>query len=129
MSDNPLPPINPIEKTIDAVASAGTTVAEVLVEKSAEAEVPALATPGLKQIFESFVNWLFGLAGKTGQLALTFTINRAQANSEQTALDVANKAVIAALATGDSNAIASAEANFQKAQSAAANSGGTAIPQ
>lgn len=129
MGSTPLPTTNKTAAGVDTAIADGTLAAEQAVEKAAEASAPFLAFPFIKQCFEAFANWLMGVASKTGQLALTFVITRVQTAEEGSALDQANKAVEAAILSGDANAITSAEAAFQKAQSSAVNSDGSAQPQ
>lgn len=125
----PLPTTNPVETGIDTVISNGTAGAEQAVDTAAEASQTWLAFPVVKQLFESLVSWIFGIASKTGQIAITFGINKIQTSSENAALQKAEQEVQTAIASGDQNALLKAEQDFQKADSAAVNNDGSAQPQ
>jgi hypothetical protein len=125
----PLPTVNPIESGIDTAVSNTTTISETLLDKAAETAEPLLATPVIKQLFEALVKWLLGVASKTGELFLTFTINKAQGAAQDSALQSAEQEVQIAIQGGNADAIAKAEKDFQTAESSAVNSGGSATPQ
>lgn len=125
----PLSTVNKVATGIDTAIADGTTLAETAVEAAAESSQPWLLTFGIKQIFESIVKYVLGIAGKTGQLAITFQVTKAQGALENSALKKAEQEVQTALASGDPNAIAQAEQNFQKSQSTAVNTDGSATPQ
>lgn len=124
-----LPTENKLASEVDAAISSGAGAAETAIEKAAETSEPALNFPVLKQLFEFFVHWILGVASSTGQVLITFGITRTQAKGENTSLIEAEKKVQSAIQSGDQNAIAQAEQDFQKAQSAASNSDGSAHPQ
>ena len=125
----PLPTTNVVASAIDSAVAVGESAAVTVVEKAAETSEPLLAVPFIKECFEAFVSWFMGFWSKTGQLEVTKVVTTVQTGIEETSLESANKAVEAAIASGDQNAIATAEAAFQKAQSAAANNDGSAQPQ
>lgn len=125
----PIPESNPIANGIDTAISGGESFAEKAVDTAAEGSQTWLALPFIKQVFEAIVHYLLTVVSKTGQLAITFAVNRAQGNSENSDLADAEKEVEAALQTGDPNAISKAEQDFQAAQSSASNSDGFTHPQ
>lgn len=125
----PLPTENKAASEADSLISGGVQAGEEALEKAAETAEPVLAFPVIKQVFEAFVHWLLGLASRAGQILVTFGITRAQGNAENSDLIAAEKEVETAIQSGDSNAIAKAEQDFQRAQSGAVNSDGSAQPQ
>ena len=125
----PLPTTNAVASGVDTAIADGESAAETAVDTMAEAAQPWLALPVIKQIFQSIVSYICGLLGKTGQLLATFAITKYQGSVENSALQTAETEVEAAIQSGDPNAIAKAEQDFQKAQSAAVNSDGSAQPQ
>lgn len=124
----PLPTENKIASGVDTVISTATTLGEQALEKTAETAEPILTFPVIKQLFESLVNWLLGLASRAGQIIFTFGITRVQGDTENSSLAPAEREVQEAIQSGDPNAIAKAEQDFQKAQSGAVNSDGSAQP-
>jgi len=125
----PLPNTNPIESGLDTALSVGGTAVVDAIETAVIAAEPEMATPVWKQIWESLLSWIVGTLDKTGQLFLTFKINKAQGSAQNSALNGADKEVQTALQSGDPNALAKAEQDFQKSESAAVNYGGSAHPQ
>lgn len=125
----PLPTTNSVETGIDTVAADGTVIAEKAVDAAAETSQTWLAFPVIKQLFESFVAWIFGIMSKTGQLIITFAINKIQTGAQNSALQNAEQEVQTAIVSGNQNAITQAEQDFQKAESAAVNNDGSATPQ
>lgn len=128
-SPNPLPTANPIETIIDTAISDGTSAGETAVDTAAETSQPWLAFPIIKQLFQALVSYILGIASKTGQLAITFGINKIQTGAQNSTLQKAEQEVQTAIAGGNPNDIAKAEADFQKADSAAVNNDGSATPQ
>ena len=125
----PINPTNPLESTIDTGVAAGADAAKTAVDTAAETSQAWLKFPIVKQLFESLVGWILGLVSQTGQLVITFVINRVQGNIENSDLVAAEKAYISAVQGGNSSAIESTRAALIAAQSASANSGGTAQPK
>lgn len=120
---------NKTASQVDSAVSGLESVAEQAIDKAAETSQPFLAVPVIKQIFESIVHFILSLESRVGQLVFTFGITRGQGSAENSSLVDAEKEVETAIQTGDANGIAKAEADFQKAQSAAANSDGSATPK
>lgn len=125
----PLPTENKVASQVDQALSSGESLAEKAVDQAAESAEPAFRFPVLKQLFEFLVHWLLSVASATGQVFITFGITRAQGNAENESLVSAEKAVQAAIQSGDQDAITKAESAFQSAQSAASNSDGSATPR
>jgi len=125
----PLSTDNQLANTADSVISAGAEIGGQTLEKAAEAAEPVLSVPVIKQLFEAAVNWLLGLASRTGQILVTFGITRTQGNAENSSLLSAENEVQAAIQSGDPNAISKAEQDFQRAQSEAVNTDGSAQPR
>lgn len=124
-----LPTTNAVAEGIDTVISGGATVAEKAVETAAESAQPWLAFPVIKQLFQALVSWIIGILSKTGQLLSTKAVTTVQGSLEDSALVRANQEVVDAIQTGDPAKIAAAESDFQKAQSSAVNTDGSAPPQ
>lgn len=125
----PLPTENKTAEVVDTAIADGAQAADQIIDKAAETSEPILAAPVIKQLFEALVKWLLGVASRTGQLFITFGITRSQGNAENSSLVSADKEVEDAIKSGDQNAIAKAEQDFQKAQSSAVNSDGSAQPK
>lgn len=126
---SPLPTENKAASDADSIISGSVQAGERALEKAAETAEPVLAAPIIKQIFEGFVNWLLGLASRAGQILVTFGITREQGNLENSSLVAAEKEVETAIQSGDAHAIEKAEQDFQRAQSGAVNSDGSAQPK
>jgi len=125
----PLSTVNETATDIDKGISVAETVAEKAVDVAAESAQTWLAFPVVKQLFEALVSWIVGVLGKTGQLFATKAVTTIQGNNEDSALLKAEQEVQDAITSGDTARIAQAEADFQKAQSAAVNTDGSAHPQ
>lgn len=89
------------------------------------ADLPWMATPGLKQLWQAFFSWAAGYLSKAIQQSTAFAIIDIQVNSEQNALSAALANIVAAQKSGNGTELQAAIAAYQKAQSALVNDDGS----
>lgn len=112
----------------DNIISATASTLEKVTEDMIIADVPLLATPIIKQLWEGLFNWIMGYASRAAQTGATFAVIDTQVNSEQSGMSSALAALVAAEKSGDANAIQKAIQAYQAAQSSLINSNGSATP-
>lgn len=121
--------INTTATAIDTgIADAGSAVVNA-VEGMILADVPFLALPVVKTLWEAFFNWIAGYFIKAAETGATFAVIDVQTGSESGALSKALQTLIQAEKTGDANAIQAAIKNYADAQSALIHSDGSAHAQ
>lgn len=130
MSDTPSIPTgtNSTAQTVGDIASGTVNVVETTVEKLAEADVPILAAPVVKTLFEMVVGWLFGYIARAFSLfgiQMTIII---QTGAEVSSDNKALAALVAAQKSGDPVAIQKALAAFQLAVQNLGHADGSATP-
>ena len=113
-----------VNSVIAAAAQGVITAAETAIE----VDVPFLALPGIKQIWQALFEWIAGYIVRALETAGTFTVISIQTGIEKQNLSIALQNVIAAEKSGDKNAIAAAIQAYQQAQSALVNSDGSSAP-
>ena len=122
--------------TTNGAAQVGDTVVTGILNtavdlglKAIYVEVPFLAFPGLKQIFEMLVNWIVGFISKQLQLLVTFTVIDVQVGMEKSDFKKALDALKAAQAGGNKDDIAKALEAFQVAAQNLTHSDGSTPPR
>lgn len=129
MTDTQPLPTNPAADQANKIIKAIENVLVPIAENAIIAAVPTLGLPVVKQITEAIET---ALADKLTQLAetgVTFTIIDIQTGRENSAMSDAVKKLLAAQRSGDPNAIAQAQADFEKAQDALVHDDGSSKPQ
>jgi hypothetical protein len=101
------------------------------VEALAIADVPELALPVVKPLFEGFLNWLGGIFAKVLERKSTAVVVDAQVKKEESALSLARAALVAteAAQTQDPAALAECEKEEIDAATALGHSDGSAPSQ
>jgi hypothetical protein len=112
------------DTAIKAVDSGIVSVVEGLIL----ADVPALALPVIKQIWESLFMWIAGYFTRAAETGATFLIIDYQTGAEVSLMSKALAALVAAEKTGDATAIQAAILQYAQAQSSLVNSDGSAAP-
>jgi hypothetical protein len=115
----------PATNADNAIKTVGNDIVDA-VEAAIISDVPALALPVIKQIWEAFFTWISGYFIRAAETGATFIIIDHEVSGEETSLSEALKALIAAEKTGDQSAIQTAIENYAKAQSALINDNGSA---
>lgn len=119
---------NQAAQTGDTIVESAMKGAETAVEAALTADLPFLADPIIKQIFDFVMDELIGAEAKQLALLLTNLIVDVQVNNEESSFQKALAALKAAQATGDANAIQTALQNFLAAAKALGNADGSATP-
>jgi hypothetical protein len=92
------------------------------------ADVPGLAIPVVKQIWEALFTWIAGYFTRAAETGATFIIIDYQTHGEVSNVSKALAAVIAAEKTGDAAAINAAIQNYANAQTNLIHDDGSAAP-
>lgn len=108
------------------MVSDAVNAAAGVAETAIEAQVPFLAVPGIKQIFEALFGWIAGKISEALQNVATFTVIDIQVGSEESGISQALANLIAAEKTGNAQTIQAAITAYQEAQSALIHDDGSA---
>jgi hypothetical protein len=121
--------INSTAAQLDTFLKGIDTVLQPVIQNILIGYLPALGLPVIKQItgdieaaFENYIT-------KIVETGATFAVIDLQTGSEDSKMDQASADLQTALASGNAQAIANAEDEFDAAQSAVANDDGSATPQ
>ncbi len=127
MGTTPLPTnsaATEVNNVISAVNSAGVQV----VMNLAIADQPWLGAPVVKTLFGWLLGWLDQYLSRAEQEGATFVVIDVQVAEEESALQKAWAALVAAQKSGDKNAIKIALQNYNNAHSALIHDDGSASP-
>lgn len=125
---NPPQTTNTEASLVDSIIQDINTTGVQIVEKLAEADVPALALPVIKQVFEFVLGFIDLYISKAEQMGATFAVIDGQIYSEQNGMTKALASVMSAEKGGDPNAIKQAIQNYANAQSALVHFDGSKSP-
>jgi hypothetical protein len=114
---------------VDAAINSAIQTAIPAVEALVYADAPFLAIPVVKQLFEALLGYLAGKFSSVLQDVGTFTVIDVQVSNEQSAVTRALATLNAAKASGDTQAIMTAEQNYANAISSLIHSDGSSPSQ